>query len=80
MLGAACYLSTTEFCKRQKVVLSEEWSSSVCLTDTVDFIVNCSDELCADTIPDIIKNETSVDATWSDLFENIDEFLKEKDE
>ena len=49
----------------------------------MDFIVNPNDELCADTIPDegvIFENETSVDATWSDFFENIDEFLKEIDE
>ena len=55
----------------------------LCLTDTVDFIVNANDKLCADTIPnerDILKDETSVDATWNDLFENIDEFLKEIDE
>ena len=53
------------------------------MTDTVDFIVNPNDKLCAETIPvegDILKNETSVDATWSVLFENIDEFLKEIDE
>ena len=49
----------------------------------MDFIVNPNDKLCAETIPvegDILKNETSVDATWSDLFENIDKFLKEIDE
>ena len=49
----------------------------------MDFIVNPNDKLCADTIPDegdILKNETCADATWSDLFENIDEFLKEIDE
>ena len=49
----------------------------------MDFIVNPNDKLCADKIPDegdILKNETSLDATWSDLFENIDEFLKEIDE
>ena len=49
----------------------------------MDFIVYPNDKLCTDTIPDegdILKNETSVDATWSDLFENIDEFLKEIDE
>ena len=53
------------------------------MTDAVDFIVYPNDKLCTDTIPDegdILKNETSVDATWSDLFENIDEFLKEIDE
>ena len=83
VLEAARYLSTTELCKQQKVVLSEEWNSSVGLTDAVDFIVNPNDKLCTDTIPDegdILKNETSVDAAWSDLFENIDEFLKEIDE
>ena len=49
----------------------------------MDFIVNSNDKPCAVTIPDegdILKNETSVDATWSDLSENIDEFLKEIDE
>ena len=49
----------------------------------MDFIVNSNGKLCADTIPDegdILKNETSDDATWSDLFENIDEFLKEINE
>ena len=50
----------------------------------MDFIVYIypNDKLCADTIPnegDILKNETSVDAIWSDLFENIDEFLKDID-
>ena len=46
----------------------------------MDFIVNPNDKLCADTIHDevdILKNETSVDATWSELFENIDKFLNE---
>ena len=52
VLKAARYLSTTELCKQRKVVLSEEWNSSVDLTDTVDFIVNLNDKLCADTIPD----------------------------
>ena len=65
------------------MVLSEEWNSSVGLTDTVYFIVNRNDKLCVDTIPverHSLKNETSVDARWSDLFANIDEFLKEIDE
>ena len=49
----------------------------------MDFIVNSNGKLCAETIPDegdILKNETSVDATWSDLFENIDEEIDEWDE
>ena len=83
MLEAARYLSTTELCKQQKVVLSEEWNSSVGSNDAVDLIVNPNDKLCTDTIPDegdIFKNETFVDATWCDLFENIDEFIKQIDE
>ena len=46
----------------------------------MDFIVNPNDKLFDDTIPDevdILKNKTSVDATWSELFENIDKFLNE---
>ena len=53
------------------------------MADNVDFIVNPNDKLCTDKIPDeadIPKNETSVDVTWSDLFVNIDEFLKGIDE
>ena len=49
----------------------------------MDFIINPNYIFFADTIPDegyILKNETSVDATWNDLFEYIDEFLKEIDE
>ena len=49
----------------------------------MDFIVNPIDKLCAEAIADegnILKSKRFVDATWSDLFENIDEFLKEIDE
>ena len=83
MLETARYLSTTELSKQQKVVLSWEWNSFLGLTDNVDFIVNCNDKLCADTIPDggdILKNETSDSTTWSDFSEDINEFLKEIDE
>ena len=69
--------------KQQKVVLTYEWNNSLRLTDTVDFIVNPNDKLCAYTISDegdILKNEASVDNTWCEFFENIDEFLKEIDE
>ena len=39
VLEAARYLSTTELCHQQKVVLSEEWNTLVGLTDTVDFLL-----------------------------------------
>ena len=49
----------------------------------MDLIVNPNDKLCTYTIPDegdILKNDSSIDAKWSDLFENLDEFLKEINE
>ena len=78
MLAAARYLSTTELFKQHNVVLSEEWNTSVGVGGSVDFIVNPNDKPGHEK-GDIVKDKPSDDNNWSDLIENIEEFLKDLD-
>ena len=81
VLEAARYLSDTELFKLEKVVVSEDWVNSVSRTgaDNVNFIVNPNDEAC-----DIITDQEKLDYVSvpgiEDLFENLEELLKEIDE
>ena len=79
MLAAARYLSTTKLFKQQNVVLSEEWNNSIDVGDSVNFIVNPNDKPGHEE-GDIIKDKPSDDNNWSDLIENIEEFLKDLDD
>ena len=81
VLEAARYLSNTELFKLEKVVVSEDWTKSVSGTgsDNVNFIVNPNDEP-SDAIIDIERQNSEAVPGIEDLFENLDELMKELDE
>ena len=81
VLETARYLSDTELFKLEKVVVSEDWVNSVSRTgtDNVNFIVNPNDEAC-DIITDQEKQDYVSVPGIEDLFENLEELLKEIDE
>ena len=81
VLEAARYLSNTELFKLEKVVVSEDWVNSVSRTgtDNVNFIVNPNDKPC-DTIIDQEEQDFVTVPGIEDLFENLEELLKEIDE
>ena len=81
VLEAARYLSDTELIKLEKVVVSEDWVNSVSRagTDNVNFIVNPNDEAC-DIITDQEKQDYVSVPGIEDLFENLEELLKDIDE
>ena len=81
MLEAARYLSNTELFKLEKVVVSEDWVNSVSRTgtDNVNSIVNPNDKPC-DTITDQEKQAFVTVPGIGDLFENLEELLKEINE
>ena len=81
VLEAARYLSNTELFKQEKVVVSEDWVNSVSRTGTinVNFIVNPNDKPC-DMITDQEEEDYVTVPGIEDLFENLEELLKEIDE
>ena len=81
VLEAARYLSNTELFKLEKVVVSENWTNSVSGTgsDNVNFFVNPNDEP-SDAIIDIERQNSETVPGIEDLFENLDELMKELDE
>ena len=75
VLEATRFLTTTELFKQEKIVVSDDWGNSVSKINThVDFIVNPSEQ--EDDMNKYPSNEHDVE----DLFENLDELLKEIDE
>ena len=80
VLEAAPYLSDTEFFKLEKVVVSEDMVNTVSRTATVNanFIVNPKDEPC-DTIIDQEEQDFVTVPGIEDLFEKLEELLKEID-
>ena len=81
VLEAARYLSNTELFKLEKVIVSEDWVNTVSRsgTDDVNFIVNPNDEAC-DIITDQEKQDYVPVPGIEELFENLEELLKEIDE
>ena len=81
VLEAARYLSTTEFFKLEKVIVSENWVNSVSRTGSgnVNFIVNPNDEPCDVVIDEEEQGSDTVPAI-NDLFDNLEELLKEIDD
>ena len=79
VLEATRYLSNTELFKLEKVVVSEVWVNSVSRTNTdnVDFIVSPNDKPC-DTNQE--KQDYVIVPGIENLFENLEELLKEIDE
>ena len=81
MLEASRYLSNTELFKLEKVVVSEDWVNSVARTGTgnVNFIVNPNDEP-SDVVIDEEEHGSETVPGIEDLFDNLEELLKEIDE
>ena len=81
VLEAARYLSNTELFKLEKVVVSVDWVNTVSRTGTinVNFIVNPNDKPC-DMITDQEEQDYVTVPGIEDLFENLEELLKEIDE
>ena len=81
VLEAARYLSNTELFKLEKVVVSEDWVNTVSRTGTVNvnFIVNPNDKPC-DAIIDQEEQDFVTVPGIEDLFENLEELLKEIDD
>ena len=81
ILEAARYLSDTELFKLEKVVVSEDWVNTVSRTgtDNVNFIVYPNDKPCH-TITDQEEEDFVSVRGIEDLFENLEELLKEIDE
>ena len=82
MFETARYLSNTELFKlKKKVVVLEDWVNCVSRTgaDSVNFIVNPNDKPC-DTITDQEEQVFVTVPGIEDLFENVEELLKEINE
>ena len=81
VLEAARYLSNTELFKLEKVVLSEDWVYTVLRTgtDNINFIVNPNDKPC-NTITDQEEPDFLTVPGIEDLFEKLEELLKEIDD
>ena len=83
VLKATRFLTTTEFFKQKKIVVSDDWGNSVSEINTlVDFIVNPNVKPClpnSEQEDDMSKNPSN-EPDIEDLFENLDELLKDIDE